>query len=262
MSRITWPGGVLLVLLLAGAGRGVAAPAPPAPVPETGPAPSALTPETAPLPAAAPALATAPAPLGPGLSLSEGELGQLVAGVEAFYERVRTMKTAFRQVVRQRTLARTKKASGVIEFAKPGRMRWEYTKPDRVLYVSDGKVLWTYQPEDGLVYKARIEGSRLYHALRFLFGMGDLRKTFDIAAGPAHSPETAFLILTPKDGQQDYKELGLVVDRATFEIRESFLTDPLDNVTHYIFEKPDYEVDVPASRFEFTPPADAQVQEL
>lgn len=214
------------------------------------------TPPADPVRPAAPGDQAAPAaPLDP-------ELARLVDGVTAYYDKVQHLKAKFRQVVKQKTLSRTKKASGTIEFAKPGRMRWEYQRPDRVLYVSDGEVLWTYQPEDALVYKARIQGSRLYHALRFLFGMGDLRKSFDIAMGPAHGPDTAFLVLTPRDGHQDYKELALVVDRKTFEIRESFLTDPLGNVTQYIFDELDYETEIPAGRFGFTPPAGATVQEL
>jgi outer membrane lipoprotein carrier protein len=190
------------------------------------------------------------------------EIDAIVDGVARYYEGITHMRMDFRQVLRRKADPRTRRASGAIEFLKPGRMRWQYERPEQVLYVSDGTVLWSYQPEDALVYKARIEGSRLYHALRFLFGIGDLRESFEIALGPAHSPETAFLVLTPKGGHQDYKELSLVVNRATFEIQESFLVDPLDNTTHYIFDSRDYETPVLPERFEFTPPAGVTIQEI
>jgi len=237
--------GVLFALLTAPAMAADAGP--PAPAPEIRPA------------APAPGNQVEPAKPAPA---PDPELDRLIDGVTAYYDKVQHLKAQFRQVVKQKTLARTKKATGTIEFAKPGRMRWEYQRPDRVLYVSDGETLWTYQPEDALVYKAGIKGSRLYHALRFLFGMGDLRATFDVAMGPAHGPETAFLVLTPKDGKQDYQDLSLVVDRNTFEIRESFLTDPLGNVTQYIFDELDYTSEIPEGRFAFTPPPGATVQEL
>ena len=31
---------------------------------------------------------------------------------------------------------------------KPGRMRWDYEKPEKKLMVSDGSTLWVYEPED------------------------------------------------------------------------------------------------------------------
>lgn len=192
----------------------------------------------------------------------DAEATRLVEGVMAFYDKIEHMRVTFTQVVSQRTLRRTQKASGTIEFLKPGKMRWQYEKPEKVLYVSDGKTLWSHQPEDGLVYRTRIQGSRMYHALRFLFGMGDFREVFDVATGPGHGPETAFLHLTPKGGHQDYKQLDLLVDRKTFEIRESFLTDPVDNVTQYVFRGADYETPVDASRFDFTPPPGTTVQDL
>ena len=232
----------------------------------TGAAPSDAGVAPAPVDVVAPAPpdAKGPAPVAPAPGASGGNaaLDRLIDGVNAYYERVEHMKTRFRQVVRQKTLTRTRKAQGTLEFLKPGRMRWEYERPERVLYVSDGETLWSYQEEDALVYRARIKGSRFYQALRFLFGMGDLRETFHITMGPAHSPETAFLVLLPKSGGQDFKELALVVDRGTFEIRESFLTDPLDNVTHYIFEDPDYESPVAEERFRFTPPPGVTVRDL
>ncbi len=189
-------------------------------------------------------------------------LDEVIAGVERKYEKIRHMRMDFRQILRRKADPRTRRASGKIEFLRPGKMRWQYERPERVLYVSDGDVLWSYQPEDALVYKARIEGSRLYHALRFLFGIGDLRESFEITMGPAHGPETAYLVLTPKDGHQDYKELALVLDRESFEISESFLVDPLGNVTHYIFDNRDYETPVAPERFKFSPPPGVSVQEL
>jgi outer membrane lipoprotein carrier protein len=242
----------------AGPGPGAEPVRTPAPTPVIRPAQPAQGNQPLPVeePKAAPAAPAAPA------TKADPELERLIDGVTAYYDKMQHLKAKFRQVVKQKTLARTKKATGTIEFAKPGRMRWEYQRPERVLYVSDGETLWTYQPEDALVYKARIQGSRLYHALRFLFGMGDLRATFDVAMGPAHGPDTAFLVLTPKGGQQDYQDLSLVVDRKTFEIRESFLTDPLGNVTQYIFDELDYTSEIPEGRFGFTPPPGATVQEL
>ena len=38
--------------------------------------------------------------------------------------------------------------SGVAYFRKPGKMRWEYEKPERNLFLVDGKNAWFYTPVD------------------------------------------------------------------------------------------------------------------
>jgi outer membrane lipoprotein carrier protein len=38
--------------------------------------------------------------------------------------------------------------SGRVFFARPGRMRWEYQSPESKLFVSDGRILWFYVPQD------------------------------------------------------------------------------------------------------------------
>jgi hypothetical protein len=47
-------------------------------------------------------------------------------------------------------------------------MRWDYTQPDKVYYVSDGDILWSYEvATDGVVYKMGVRDSELYDSLKF-----------------------------------------------------------------------------------------------
>src|ERR1700758_627232 len=41
--------------------------------------------------------------------------------------------------------------SGKAYFRKPGKMRWEYEKPERDLFLVDGKTAWFYVPGDHTV---------------------------------------------------------------------------------------------------------------
>ena len=57
---------------------------------------------------------------------------------------------------------------------KPGRMRWNYQKPDPKMYLADGDTLWLYEPEDKQAFKQDLKASQLPAALAFLTGKGKL----------------------------------------------------------------------------------------
>lgn len=55
-----------------------------------------------------------------------------------------TMKAYFSQVVRakNRTVSRS---SGTMALLRPGKFRWETTKPMKQVVIADGKQLWIYE---------------------------------------------------------------------------------------------------------------------
>ncbi|MCA9514973.1 MAG: outer membrane lipoprotein chaperone LolA [Myxococcales bacterium] len=189
------------------------------------------------------------------------ELDRTVDGIEAFYKKVTAFRASFSQVVKRAHLPRPLKRSGKVYFKAPGKMRWDYTQPDKVYYVSDGDVLWSYEVETKQCIKMGVKQSELYDSLKFLFGQGDLRGSFEISAAPAKDGLTG-VKLVPKTGQSNYKSLTLYADPKTFEIGRSELVDPLDNVSTITFEKVSYEDITDDKVFAFTPPKGVTVQDL
>ncbi len=185
---------------------------------------------------------------------------QAVDGLQKKYETVTDFKANFKQVVKQKHIPRPLKKSGTVYFKKPGMMRWDYKQPDKVLYVSDGETLWSYQPADKLVYKLRVKDSDLYSALKFLFGQGNLRAEFNLSALDPKDGNVG-IRLDPKGPQTNYKHLELYVDPGNFEIRETVLVDPLDNVSRITFEAPVYDP-LKEAGFKFTPPSGVRVEDL
>lgn len=196
---------------------------------------------------AAPALAAAPAP------------ADVAARVEAFYKERTDISAEFSQTVKKPGRQRAITKTGVVHFKRPGMMRWDYKKPEPVYYVSDGKVLWSYQPEDALVTRLDVQSSELYHQSRYLFGQGDLRQDFDLAGAAAEGGYA--LALTPKKSSRNFKKLTLVVDPATGEIKRTELIDPYDNVSTITFKQVEYKP-LAAKVFEFSPPPGATVRDL
>ena len=187
-------------------------------------------------------------------------LDQTVDGLQKKYETVTDFKADFKQVVQQKHIPRPLKKRGTVYFKKPGMMRWDYKQPDKVLYVSDGETLWSYQPADKLVYKLRVKDSELYSALKFLFGQGNLRAEFVLSSLEPRDGNLG-IRLDPKGPQTHYKHLELYVDPTTFEIRETVLVDPLDNVSRISFEAPVYDP-LKEAGFKFTPPSGVRVEDL
>ena len=187
-------------------------------------------------------------------------LDTAVKGIEAFYGKVTDFKANFQQEVRRAHLARPLKKSGQVYYIKPGKMRWDYTQPDKVYYVSDGDILWSYEVANKQAIKMDVKSSELYDSLKFLFGEGDLRASFNIVLGSEKDGLRA-LVLTPKSGQRNYKTLTLWAKPATWEIARTELVDPLDNVSVITFTGTSYDKLKPEA-FQFKPPAGATIQDL
>jgi chaperone LolA len=99
------------------------------------------------------------------------ELPKLLQEVEANYEKSATLSATFNQVVHSAT-GTTKKSSGVVEFKRPDKFRWEERTPDPNISVSNGVKFWHYTPpfdEDDrgqvIVRKAREVQNRVMNAL-------------------------------------------------------------------------------------------------
>ena len=135
-------------------------------------------------------------------------------------------------------MGRKTSSSGEVMFKKPGRMRWDYEKPDKSSYITDGNVLWLYEPDDKQAFKQDLKSSQLPAALAFLTGKGKLATEFDItfADKPGYgTPADYVLSLSPKTAQPQVKTILFVVDPKTFDVRESVITDGQANVNDLMF---------------------------
>jgi chaperone LolA len=190
----------------------------------------------------------------------QATLDTAIGAIEGFYAKIEDFKADFQQEVKRAHIARPLKKSGYVYFSKPGKMRWDYTQPDKVYYVSDGDILWSYEVATKQAIKMGVKDSELYDSLKFLFGHGDLRASFDTRLGPTKEGLQA-LILTPKSGQQNYKSLTLWVKLSSGEVAKTELVDPLDNVSTITFSGMSYDKLKPEG-FKFKPPKGATIQDL
>ena len=206
-------------------------------------------------PAAAP-----PAPAAGGARL---DVKAVVAEVQKRYDGAADFRARFTQTMTSSAMGRKTNSAGEVMFRKPGRMRWDYEKPEKSSYITDGGgVLWLYEPDDKQAFKQKLESSQLPAALSFLTGKGKLATEFDIvfAGKSAHgSPGDYLLSLSPKAPQGQIKSILFVVDPRTFDVRESVITDGQGNVNDLVFADIRVNTRVPDALFKFTPPAGTRV---
>ena len=187
---------------------------------------------------------------------------KVVERVQAFYDKTRAFSADFSQRYTFRATRRVMRSSGKVSFKKPGMMHWNYTRGTKKMFISDGKTLWIYQPEDNQVMVQPFAHRKLSSSLQFLWGQGRLGQEFHIMFIKKKSlkrPGHHVLKLIPKKNEGYFKELIFVVDGQTYQVRETFVIDLVGNINHMTFKDIRTGVTLKPSFFKFHIPKGANV---
>lgn len=193
----------------------------------------------------------------------------LARTIQARYDAVRDFSASFRQQTRSVTLAGASlgadaPSEGSVVFAKPGRMRWQYQTPVPSLVVSDGVILWLYDPSTQEAQRLPVtEGHLTGAALQFLLGEGQLLESFEVST-PSCTPAADGTLELALDPKQDasYESLGLRANLASGEIVSTELVDLFGNRTSISFSNPRTNRDPNPRTFRFEAPDGVQVIDL
>lgn len=188
---------------------------------------------------------------------------EVVAGVQKFYAEIGQVKAKFRQEVTNSTFGRTDVSDGELWIKKPGKMRWQYFmkkrkgKPTGIAkdFISNGAFLYVVDFENKQVIKKDLQKNLLPTAITFLYGKGDLAADFTPAmntSGTYGGRGDLVVDLAPKQGSTQYKTLHLVVDPATYRVKESIIVDSAGNKNHFRFYEPKFDAAVEDKWFEFS----------
>ena len=151
---------------------------------------------------------------------------QTARAVQQKYDAVKDFTADFSHTYQGGVLKKTITERGVVQIKKPGRMRWEYTDPEKKTFVSDGRMIYSYVPADRQVIRAEMpKQDEATTAVLFLTGKGDVTRDFNATYAEGGDAATWALRLDPKQKQRDYDWLILVVDRQTMQIRELIAAD-------------------------------------
>jgi outer membrane lipoprotein carrier protein len=193
----------------------------------------------------------------------------LAERVQSYYESVVDFRASFEQVTHSITLGNASLGTdapsrGDVQFAKPGKMRWHYRSPSESVLVSNGEILWIFDPGAGEVQRLPVtKGYLTGAAMEFLLGEGEILKEFEVSAATC-TPDAKgalYLKLIPRKAAS-YEYLGLRAKLATGEIIDTDLVDLFGNKTSISFSEMSTNVKPAAATFEFQVPDGVQVIDL
>lgn len=193
------------------------------------------------------------------LPLEARDLREVLKSVEQRYNKAQSLEVQFNQQFTSQ--GRRRDESGKLSLRKPGRMRWEYSKPAGKLFVSDGKSVWFYSPATGRAQKSRLKDSEDFRApLAFLLGKLDFSRDFrDYAM--TETSDGAVVKALPKNDRMPYTSVEFTVSPAN-EIRRLVVTGSDASIVEFNFSGERVNAPVKDTAFRFIAPEGAEIVEV
>jgi outer membrane lipoprotein carrier protein len=186
----------------------------------------------------------------------------LARAVQKKYEQVRDFSADFEHAYEGGVLKKKVTERGTVLVKKPGMMRWTYTSPEKKEFVSDGRSLYSYVPEDRQVVVSAVPAAaEASSPALFLAGKGDILRDFtpSIPTVSGLGASDVALKLVPSTPQREYDWIVLVLDRASFQIRRLVTTDAQGGTSTFVFTRLKENVGLPDRAFTFTIPRGVDV---
>jgi len=152
---------------------------------------------------------------------------ELARRVQARYDTIRDFEGAFTQTYEGGVLRTKTTERGTVVIKRPGRMRWNYTAPERKEFVSDGTTIYAYFPADRQVMVSPAPTGADTTPALFLTGQANLVRDFDASAMdvPGAAQGLVGLQLVAKRPDPDFEWLAIAVDPTSFQIRHLVALD-------------------------------------
>ena len=187
----------------------------------------------------------------------------LAQSLQRKYDTVRDFSADFVHTYQGGVLHKTTTERGHVLVKKPGRMRWDYTSPEKKLYISDGVRVYAYTPEDKQVIVSPFpKDDEAGASILFLAGKGNLIRDFtpSLVAPPKGSPANSeALKVVPKVAQTDYEWLVLVVDKQSLALRTLVTVDEQGGQSSISFENLKENINPADKEFAFNIPRGVDV---
>ncbi len=178
--------------------------------------------------------------------------------LHAFLAKAGHLQADFRQVVVDEKGEAGKPSSGVFYLQRPGKFRWDYTKPYRQEIVSNGGKVWFYDVDLAQVTARKINQAIGSTPALLLSGEVSLEKNFTIQS--QDKEEGLYWIrLVPKEEESGFKYVLIGLDGDDLAGME--LSDNFGQVTRIYFSNLKLGAKLDPSLFEFKPPAGVDVFE-
>ncbi|MBZ0105550.1 MAG: outer membrane lipoprotein chaperone LolA [Sulfuricella denitrificans] len=179
-----------------------------------------------------------------------------VASLKNFLSHSHTVKAQFTQTVLDRNGKQIQAASGVMQFSRPGKFRWEYSKPYPQLIVGDGAKVWMYDADLNQVTVRKLDQALGNTPAALLAGNNAIEQNFTLTEG-AKSNGLEWVEASPRGKEGSFEHIRLAFRSSTLEVME--LSDHFGQTTLIRFSGLELNPRLAPQLFSFTPPQGADV---
>jgi outer membrane lipoprotein carrier protein len=186
---------------------------------------------------------------------------EILSAVEGVYGGVEALQADFVQVSRSAALGDEQRQKGRVVVKRPRKMRWEFTAPDKKLFLTDGATMWIWSPSDNQVIVYKDFSSNGSDVTGLLSDLNKLNELFTVELVADEGGDRAYVLdLTPKgEGAGNFKQLRISFTKRKLLVERVLLTDQFDNVTDLTFTAVRLDAKVEEDSFVFQIPAGAEV---
>jgi len=181
-----------------------------------------------------------------------------VEKLKNFISSTRSAQSNFTQDVLDQNGKRIQSASGIMQFLRPGKFRWEYRKPYEQLIVGDGKL---YDADLNQVTVKKLDAALGSSPAALLSGSNEIERDFTLVDDGDDKDGLEWLLATPKASNSQDSSFNKI--RMAFNAGSDLvvmeLNDMFGHKTVLRFSGMKRNPNIPARQFQFTPPKGADV---
>ena len=173
-----------------------------------------------------------------------------------FLETTKTLRADFAQIVVAKNGKKPQQSGGQMMISRPGKFRWQITKPYAQLLVGDGEKVWIYDEDLRQVSVKKFDAALGSTPAALLVGNNTLDKNFTLREAGEHDG-LEWLEAIPKGSDSGFEKLQLGF--AGNELKAMELSDNFGQTTSLLFARIERNIQLAPSLFHFTPPAGVDV---
>ena len=176
-----------------------------------------------------------------------------------FLETTKTLRADFAQIVVAKNGKKPQQSAGVMMISRPGKFRWQITKPYAQLLVGDGEKVWIFDEDLRQVSVKKFDAALGSTPAALLVGGNSgnsLDKNFTLREAGEHDG-LEWLEAIPKGSDSGFEKLQLGF--AGNDLKAMELADNFGQTTSLLFARIERNVSLAPSLFHFTPPVGVDV---
>jgi outer membrane lipoprotein carrier protein len=202
----------------------------------------------------------------PAWSQSRSQSGPMdarrtAAIIDARYNGMKSLRAEFTEIYSGGGIRRSE--SGTLWIKKPGKMRWDYSSPQKKIFVTDGATAWFYIPGEHQARRTPLKKlDDLRSPLRYLLGRTKLDKELrGLSLAPDVQPENPgdVVLRGIPVGMEDRISQVLLESDGQGLLRRIVMEELDGSRTEFRLEKQQENVAVSDAEFHFQPPAGVEV---